>query len=76
MAINGDILKTALGFLGIKDIGAATDRPDTKINITFTRYGKPQEINLTVQEVIDCLQDSDSGSGKAPGSRDPIQAGG
>jgi len=76
MAIDNGILKTVLGFLGVKDIRAATDSPQAKVNITFTRYGKLQEINLTLEQVIDALQDTESSSAEAPGSRDQHQTGG
>jgi len=76
MAIDNGILKTVLGFLGVKDIRAATDSPQAKVNITFTRYGKLQEINLTLGEVMAGLQDDGSSSAEAPGSRDQHQTGG
>jgi len=72
--INDNILATILMFLGVKDLAASSDNPDTKINLTFTRNGKLQELNLTVRELIDAVQDTDSANATAApgGERAPM----
>lgn len=60
--INGDILRTALGFLGLSNIHATTDTPSAKFQIAFDRYGQHIEIDLTGQEILNALTGSDSES--------------
>jgi len=60
--INHGILKTMLGFLGVKDITAATDSPQAKINITYKQHGRLKELNLTLQQVVAAVQDGDTAS--------------
>jgi len=76
MAIKQDILATVLGILGIKDIRAATNNPQAKINLTFKRQGRLVELNLTLQEIIEAVQGSDPESADRPGSEELYKAGG
>jgi len=76
MAINQDILAMVLGILGIKDIRAATNDPQAKINITFKRQGKLVELNLTLQEIIEAIQSSDPASADRPKTEELYKAGG
>ena len=74
--INYGTLKTILGFLGVKDISAATDDPQAKINITYKRHGQLKELNLSLQQIVDAVQDGDSASAEPMPVDSNDQAGG
>ena len=60
MDLNGDILKTILTMLGIKNARIETDHPDAVITITYERYGQRCAICYTLRDLIEHFEPADS----------------
>lgn len=66
--LDKDLLKTLLFFVGVTKMTATTKNPEAQIELRFLRFGQPMELNLTLRQICDCLQNQQQG-GDSPGGR-------